>query len=144
MSTFFSQRCYNVVIWWNDVATSKQLHYNVVTTSFVYWFIWPWQRIGFKSFAKILRRSCVFCCSDCIRFNPTSHLNHCYSSSLLQIDQQTNSDNTKRITIVSKTPKNVRKKREDFKTNRKIEQRKEQTCKPGLYSICKLVSVYKS
>ena len=31
--------------------------------------------IYFKIFAKILRKSCVFCCSSCISFNPTSYLN---------------------------------------------------------------------
>ena len=33
------------------------------------------QSIGFKLFAKIMRGGCVFCCSSCISFNPTSHLN---------------------------------------------------------------------
>ena len=33
------------------------------------------QSIGFNFFAKIMRGSCVFCCSSCISFNPTSHLN---------------------------------------------------------------------
>ena len=33
------------------------------------------QSIGFKFFAKIMTGSCVFCCSNCISFNPTSHLN---------------------------------------------------------------------
>ena len=32
------------------------------------------QSIGFKLFAKIMKVSCVFCCSSCINFNPTSHL----------------------------------------------------------------------
>ena len=32
------------------------------------------QSISFKFFAKTIRGSCVFCCSSCIRFNPTSHL----------------------------------------------------------------------
>ena len=30
--------------------------------------------IAFKFFAKIMRGGCVFCCSNCISFNPTSHL----------------------------------------------------------------------
>ena len=38
------------------------------------------QGIGFKIFAKILKRSRVFCCSICISFNPTSHLNWLRSS----------------------------------------------------------------
>ena len=33
------------------------------------------QSIGFKFFAKIMKGSCVFYCSSCISFNPTSHLN---------------------------------------------------------------------
>ena len=33
--------------------------------------------IDFKFYAKIMRRSSV-CCSSCIRFNPTSHLNHIF------------------------------------------------------------------
>ena len=33
------------------------------------------QSIGFKIFAKIMKGSCVFCFSNCISFNPTSHLN---------------------------------------------------------------------
>ena len=33
------------------------------------------QSIGFKFFAKVIKGSCVFCCSSCISFNPTSHLN---------------------------------------------------------------------
>ena len=33
------------------------------------------QSIGFKFFAKIMKGSYVFCCSSCISFNPTSHLN---------------------------------------------------------------------
>ena len=32
------------------------------------------QSIGFKFFAKIMKGSCVFCCSSCISFNSTSHL----------------------------------------------------------------------
>ena len=32
------------------------------------------QSIDFKFFAKIMRGSCVFCCSSCISFNPRSHL----------------------------------------------------------------------
>ena len=32
------------------------------------------QNTGFKFFAKIMKESCVFCCSSYIRFNPTSHL----------------------------------------------------------------------
>ena len=33
------------------------------------------QSIGFKFFTKIMKGSCVFCCSSCISFSPTSHLN---------------------------------------------------------------------
>ena len=33
------------------------------------------QSIGFKFFGKIMKGSCVLCCSSCINFNPTSHLN---------------------------------------------------------------------
>ena len=33
------------------------------------------QSIGFKFFAKVIKGSCVFCCSSCISFNPTNHLN---------------------------------------------------------------------
>ena len=33
------------------------------------------QSIGFKFFAKMMKGSCVFYCSSCISFNPTSHLN---------------------------------------------------------------------
>ena len=33
------------------------------------------QSIGFEFFVKIMKGSCVFCCSSCISFNPTSHLN---------------------------------------------------------------------
>ena len=33
------------------------------------------QSTGFKFFAKIMRGSCVFCCSSCITFNPRSKLN---------------------------------------------------------------------
>ena len=29
---------------------------------------------SFEFFAKMMRGSCVFCCSSCISFNPTSHL----------------------------------------------------------------------
>ena len=32
------------------------------------------QSIGFKCFAKIMKGSCVFCCSSCVSFIPTSHL----------------------------------------------------------------------
>ena len=32
------------------------------------------QSIGFKFFAKIMKRSCVFYCSSCISFKTTSHL----------------------------------------------------------------------
>ena len=32
------------------------------------------QSIGFKFFAKIMKGSCVFCCSSCINFKPTSYL----------------------------------------------------------------------
>ena len=32
------------------------------------------QSIYFKFFAKTMRGSCVFCCSSCTNFNPTSHL----------------------------------------------------------------------
>ena len=32
------------------------------------------QRIALKFCAKIMKRSCVFCCSSCISFNPTNHL----------------------------------------------------------------------
>ena len=31
------------------------------------------QSIGFKFFPKTMKGSCVFCCSSCINFNPTSH-----------------------------------------------------------------------
>ena len=34
------------------------------------------QSIGFRFFAKIMRGSCVFCCSSCISFNLTSYLKH--------------------------------------------------------------------
>ena len=33
------------------------------------------QSIGFTFFTKITKGSCIFCCSSCISFNPTSHLN---------------------------------------------------------------------
>ena len=36
------------------------------------------QSIGLKFFGKIIRESC-FCCSRCISFNPTSHLNSFFS-----------------------------------------------------------------
>ena len=36
------------------------------------------QSIGLKFFGKIMRESC-FCCSRCISFNPTSHLNSFFS-----------------------------------------------------------------
>ena len=29
---------------------------------------------GFRFFAKIMKGSCVLCCSSCVSFNPTSHL----------------------------------------------------------------------
>ena len=32
------------------------------------------QSTGFKFFAKIMWESCVFCCSSCISFSPTNHL----------------------------------------------------------------------
>ena len=32
------------------------------------------QSIGLKCFAKVMKGSCVFYCSSCISFNPTSHL----------------------------------------------------------------------
>ena len=34
------------------------------------------QSISFKFFTKIMRGICVFCCSGCISFNPTSQLNY--------------------------------------------------------------------
>ena len=33
------------------------------------------QSIGFQFFANIMKGSCVFYCSSCIKFNPTSQLN---------------------------------------------------------------------
>ena len=33
------------------------------------------QSIGFSFYAKIMNGSCVFSCSSCISFNPTSHFN---------------------------------------------------------------------
>ena len=33
------------------------------------------QSIGFNFFSKIMREICSFCCSSCISFNSTSHLN---------------------------------------------------------------------
>ena len=41
------------------------------------------QSIGFKFFAKIMKGSCVFCCSNCISFNHTSHLKTNRNSKIL-------------------------------------------------------------
>ena len=37
------------------------------------------QSVGFKSVAKIMKGSCVFCFSSCISFNLTSHIKHALS-----------------------------------------------------------------
>ena len=47
--------------------------FNFQFTEF-YVFFMTLQSIGFKFFAKIMKGSCVFCCSSCVSFNPTSHL----------------------------------------------------------------------
>ena len=40
---------------------------------FIY-FSWPWRVLGYWFFAKIMKGSYVFCCSNHISFNSTSHL----------------------------------------------------------------------
>ena len=42
---------------------------------FIY-LLWPWRILVFKCFAKIMGGNYVFCCSNCISFNPTSNSNY--------------------------------------------------------------------
>ena len=64
------------------MASSKsRTHYNSFTQIISFKFkdfhvhFMTLQSIGFKFFAKIMRESCLFCCSSCISFNPKYHLN---------------------------------------------------------------------
>ena len=59
------------------------------------------QSIVFKLFAKIMKQSCVFCCSSCISLEPTSHLKTDISSLPILVNIQRLRENRKWILFVT-------------------------------------------